>query len=557
MRLLGVVALALSPLLVLSGAQAYVEYHDEMADRQARLILQARISSEAADSVIAGARPLLEALRAQGPVVQGEDGCTQTFRLVLQGVPRYSNIVRVDDQNRLLCSALPYESGGVVGGGDWSQQLRDGADYTLSEVFTGSLSRRPVMLAAVPVHDATGRYNGAVALAIDIGALPALGAEGLDEQDGLIALADRTGRIFVNADRMDFDVVPASTMEVAVADGGAYWDAPRERFGSRDFVVSPLAGDAVFMVIASDQLDPINWAILDVGGTVLLPVVMWLLALTAVAIAADRMVLRWVVYLRRIASLYAGGRLRVEPRRAQAAPAEIRELASTLDDMANRIAAREAELVDAVEQKTALLKEIHHRVKNNLQIIISLLNIQISKTPDSATVATLDEARARINALALVHKSLYEAEDLRLIPVKPFFSELMSQLAHVVGANGEDVSIDVDIEPLSLTTEAAVPLALFATESATNAFKHAFEGREAGRLRVSLRRLPSTAEIQLDIEDDGGGWSPDGPAHRGVGSSLMSAFARQLGGRMETGASTLGGARVTLVFPVKDDVAAA
>jgi two-component sensor histidine kinase len=271
----------------------------------------------------------------------------------------------------------------------------------------------------------------------------------------------------------------------------------------------------------------------------------------AVGLATDRMVLQWIAYLRRIADLYGGGRLRIEPVRARDAPVEIRALANTLDQMANRIAEREGQLQDMLDQKTALLQEIHHRVKNNLQIIISLLNIQISNADDPTVIATLDDARSRINALALVHKSLYEAEDLRSIPIKPFLEELMMQLSSALGASGSGVQVDLDVEPLALTTVGAVPLALFATECTTNAFKHAFDGRSSGRVRVRLKRANGAA--RLDVEDDGVGWKLGTPDRHGVGGSLMDAFARQLGGSMETGASELGGARVSLTFPAPSD----
>jgi hypothetical protein len=137
------------------------------------------------------------------------------------------------------------------------------------------------------------------------------------------------------------------------------------------------------------------------------------LALVSVWLAVDHYVLRWLGYLRRIAAVYGGGRLDVVPVRARNAPGEIRELANTMGEMAASLEKQQNELEASVEQRGALASsEIHHRVKNNLQIIVSLLNLQAGRMTDGEGRTALMEARRRINALSLVHRSLYEADDL-------------------------------------------------------------------------------------------------------------------------------------------------
>ena len=120
---------------------------------------------------------------------------------------------------------------------------------------------------------------------------------------------------------------------------------------------------------------------------------MWLLALLCVSLAVDFFVLRWLSYLGRMARLYGSGRLGLQPVRASRAPAEIRTLAETMASMANDLEARTAELENEAEQRGALLREIHHRVKNNLQVTMSFLNIQARRTSDAEARRVLSWSR--------------------------------------------------------------------------------------------------------------------------------------------------------------------
>ncbi len=126
-------------------------------------------------------------------------------------------------------------------------------------------------------------------------------------------------------------------------------------------------------------------------------------------LVADRVVIRWLAYLERIASLYARGRFSVRPVQAANAPAEIRRWPGTLDDMAEAIVARDNSLRDSLAEKDALMREIHHRVKNNLQIITSLLNMQQRALTDAPAKAALGDTRQRITALALIYRALYQS----------------------------------------------------------------------------------------------------------------------------------------------------
>jgi two-component sensor histidine kinase len=219
--------------------------------------------------------------------------------------------------------------------------------------------------------------------------------------------------------------------------------------------------------------------------------------------------------------------------------------------MAVSVRDRTSRLEAAVAARDAAMKEIHHRVKNNLQIINSLLSLQSRKVQDPAAVTVLDNARARINALSLIHRSLYEHTDIRSVEVKSFFGELATHLDQALGAEDQRIRIESDIDDDTIDADTAVPLALFTAEAVTNAVKHAFPiGRNMRGGRVLVSYKVGETETVLTVEDDGiGGEEAKAVAGQGVGGTLMAAFARQVHGQMEEGKSKAGGRLVRVRMP--------
>src|SRR6185295_7845664 len=283
---------------------------------------------------------------------------------------------------------------------------------------------------------------------------------------------DNSGRVFGSRHWAMLNGVVAPVL--AKGEGG-FFQQKSDQGQDRDVAIVPLSGAKFFAVLSAPRLAPIAIENVSAFGNFALPLLAWLLALVTAWLATDRLVLRWLDYLRRIAGLYASGKLSVQPIRAKrAAPGEINVLADTLEEMAVRIRDRNARLESAVSARDAAMKEIHHRVKNNLQIINSLLSLQSRKVKDPAAIAVLDDARARINALSLIHRSLYEHNDIRSVDVKPFFSELATHLDQALGAEDQKIKIDSQIDEDTVDADVAVPLALFTAEAVTNAVKHAF-----------------------------------------------------------------------------------
>jgi PAS domain S-box-containing protein len=204
-----------------------------------------------------------------------------------------------------------------------------------------------------------------------------------------------------------------------------------------------------------------------------------------------------------------------------------------------------AELRGALEAKTVLLHEVDHRVKNNLQLVSSLIYMQSREIPDPAIKASLRAMLSRIEALGTVHRRLYQSDDVSRFDVADFARDVVGDL---VGATGRtDIRVNLDLEPVEVPAEKAAPVALMLNELVTNALKHAFDGRP-GTLDVAVRR--NGHDFFITVADDGAGMADGALAKRSFGRTLVETLGRQLQARTEWSA-TGPGTRVEVALPIE------
>lgn len=199
-------------------------------------------------------------------------------------------------------------------------------------------------------------------------------------------------------------------------------------------------------------------------------------------------------------------------------------------DITERKAA-EARLRASLLEKQVLIQEVHHRVKNNLQFIISLLRLQGAEMRSPELRALLEETRNRVHAIALVHEKLYRAEDLARLDYGSYLRELVVTLSRTVGERNPRVTISVEAAPSGLDTGVAVPIGLIVSELVSNSLKHAFPGGREGRIAVTLGGA-SDRGYDLVVRDDGiGAAAAFDPAASGtMGWRLVGMLTRQLDG---------------------------
>ncbi len=219
------------------------------------------------------------------------------------------------------------------------------------------------------------------------------------------------------------------------------------------------------------------------------------------------------------------------------APDEVADLARSFRDATGVLRQREAELVQAKERQDLLVLEIHHRVKNNLQVVASLLNLQASRIRMPEARAEFQAARDRVRALATLHRHLYADGALHTINMRSFLTELCGQLFQALGEKeGERIRLLIEAPELRMSSDQAVPLSLIVTEAVTNSMKYAFPDGRRGTISVTLSDRGGA--LDLVISDDGvgivAGKGDQEPGRRdGIGLQLIRGFSRQLGAALD------------------------
>lgn len=210
---------------------------------------------------------------------------------------------------------------------------------------------------------------------------------------------------------------------------------------------------------------------------------------------------------------------------------------------------READMALALQEKEVLLLEIHHRVKNNLQIIMSLLSLQEQgeMSPDAQRI--LNDSRGRVMSMALIHEQLYNSQDFSRIDVRSYLQELLPRL-HAAYKGYCVVDIRMDVQPVTVSLDQAIPFGLIMNELVTNAFMHAFAGRSDGFIAVTVNA--SENMLDLSLKDNGVGF-PHGlqiESSSSLGLKISTLLANQLGGTL-TIIESSSGSHLHLEFPLK------
>lgn len=545
--LLLIFAAALSPVLVIGGIRWSSDIEREAQYRRETMTLVARVAASRAENALATAPGLLELIATS---IRGNP-CDSDLGVVVGALPDDSSLGAVDAEGRVICTSVDGAKGMSVAGRPWFAELRDtGAATVQSTAIAGAATGKWTIASAKRRTKPDGSFNGALVLGTPIDAL-VVHLESLNlPKDYEVSLLDLSGQVFASS---NWNAMDSKVMSSLKPGASGFFEVLSMTHENRQIAIVPLAGNKLYAMVSAPPPPPIALENVNAFGNFVLPLLAWLLALITAWLAMDRLVLRWLDYLRRIAGLYASGKLSVQPLRAKRqAPGEINVLADTMEEMAVRIRDRTAHMEDALAARDAAMKEIHHRVKNNLQIINSLLSLQGRKLKDRAAAAALDDARARINALSLIHSSLYEHNNINMVDTRTFFTELGTNLGQALGVEDLGIDMQTDIDNDAIDADLAVPLALFTAEAVTNAVKHAFTDRETRDSRGRIRIIYKHDEIGtvLTVEDNGNGVRSVEQG-TGIGATLMSAFARQVLGTLEEGTPVDGGRYVRINIPVR------
>ena len=279
-------------------------------------------------------------------------------------------------------------------------------------------------------------------------------------------------------------------------------------------------------------------------------------ALLAVWLGADRWCVRPLRSIQNFADRVARGE-DIEFARQSAWVPELASMGEGVKAMAEAIASREAELRAGLEQRDHMLREIHHRVKNNLQMISSLLNLQAGEIRSPRIRRFFGDAQNRVLTLSILHRHLYERSSWALVDFQQFISDLVRQIS--VGRRAPDrpqPRYHIRAPIMAVGPDIAIPIGLIVTEAVSSALDRSFDGVAMPEIRIEA--ADKAGMVELVIEDNGAG--PGGSirpdARSGFGLTLIRGLAMQLGGEAAISSRDGGGARVSVTFPMPEETEA-
>jgi len=430
------------------------------------------------------------------------------------------------------------------------QQVRDAEAPYFWVNSAAPVSGTSVLGISEPVYDQAGDYIGYAVMAVPHAALQELRLESLLERSKLDDTVvfwtfDENGSVLTSslALKETSAKLPAGrTLKDLVGTDGTTFRGLSKNGQNVVYAVVPIVKNDLYLMSSFLSEDPMTvgtW-----GMSVYLPTaLMWLGGLIVAGFAAEFLVTRHVRALNRSIVSFAHGDRRLQTIDMRNAPTELHELADAYLAMTESITRSEAELEDSVHQKEVLLREVHHRVKNNLQLISSIMNIQIRSAVSGEAKDLLKNLQERIMSLATVHRGLYQTSGLADVRARELIPDIVRQIMAISSGPEKPFETVIEIDDLRLVPDQAVPLSLLLTEALANSIKHSGARRSLpGTLSVKLKRSGGSDAV-LEVvnsvrETDSAATSFGGPERpgsmTGIGSQLITAFVQQLGGRQET-----------------------
>lgn len=542
-RLMAAIGLALSPLAIL----AYVQAGQFQAEATARV--KAALFGE----TLQAAAPQIEAIEnARGaaaalamslvPMIGDNAACTDVLRKFVEIDPNvgFAGFIPVD--GRMTCAS----TGQARQFPETPQRraLFDDPRPVMSVNPKGPISGEAVLIFSHPVTAANGTLLGFVSLSIPHRALQAIQDTREDfplTREPLSLLTfDANGTLLtaLNGIESASELLPGGRDLKEFVDLGAITFTGLNVGGNaRTFAVLPIVEGSLYILASWPPPERVTGAFGEGIPLWAFPTAMWLASLVVAWMAAEHQVLRHIRSLRAAITAFAGGSRTVEPPALARAPNELRDVGDAYELLVDSVLHDEAALEDSIHQKEVLLREVHHRVKNNLQLIASIMNIQMRKAVSPEARALVKGLHDRVMSLATVHRELYQTTGLIDVKADELLSTIVAQVLRMGASPSRVVDLTTEFDPIRLTPDQSVPLSLLMTEALTNVLKHAGAGTgQRIALSVSLTRQPEgralmrVANSLPDLEREGVA-SPVVDS-TGMGEQLLAAFAMQLSGTL-------------------------
>ena len=536
-RLAFLLAVALLPLGVISALQANALLHEARARSEAALLGATRLAASEELRTIERSRGAVQALAQVIPdIFDKPDLCMKTMAAIVESSNSFSFASFFDLAGRHVCNS----TGQVLDNG-LSEAMKAAIANPVASVSinrNASVSRTSVLIARHPVFGTDGALLGFAVVSVPHSTLELEEVTDGDELPLMLLTFNQEGDVITSSvgfERYQSRLPKDRALAAFVSDEALTFTAVSNSGTRQTFSVVPLVPDTLY-ALGSWPLDALPSSFsLNALPPFAVPAMMWLVSLAVAIVATERLVTQHIKKLTRAITTFARGNRIVGELDFAEAPEEIRAAGDAFQSMTGIILRDEAELENMVHQREVLLREVHHRVKNNLQLIASIMNMQARRAHTPEAKAIVRRLQDRIMSLATIHRGLYQTSGLADVRADELLQDILRQIVNMASGPGNRFDISTDLASLRLTPDQAVPLALLVTEALTNAMK--YSGGKNGRasLRIELTMLGDT-EAKLVVANStntaGNGTDRgtlDGEP-TGLGTQLVAAFVQQLDG---------------------------
>ncbi|MEL6766723.1 MAG: histidine kinase dimerization/phosphoacceptor domain -containing protein [Pseudomonadota bacterium] len=539
-----IIAAALLPAGVVAVLQALANADQQLDQQRALLVSEAQLeASEERDLLVEAREAIRTAARNVALEWRRDRACSNAFQALETAHTWSRRAVLLNEEGEVTCGSWPAPS--VAGLSEWSNEFRPLPRFTIGPARLGlrregaseELTTDRFMVAYQPVPGGETQAF-AIGVAIDITALSRLSERPDDAvADRPFALVGNEGVLLVNGGTDDTwlptEMQPFLSFRMLEEDMEGLDGVVRH------YLAHPIIPGQVWAITGEQTLGFWDVALGQPGIAIVTPILLWIIAISVAYVAIDRLVTRHVARLHRVTNRIGRGELDFEIAVPDSAPLEIERLYDAIRRMAASLAERDARLHELLSAQKSLLLEVHHRVKNNLQMVSSLMNIQIRRLPNRDAKDALQLVQDRIHGLALVHQNLYSAERLDHVALDQLARDVALYLGQSFNAPASELDFEFQLEEVTVDAATATPAALFLTEAVSNVFKHAVTPH--GRVKVVIRLTRHDGEFALSVCNPVpraadraarlGVVAPDEPS--GLGTRLMTSFAQQLSGSFE------------------------
>jgi two-component sensor histidine kinase len=509
-RLASVLLLASLPGVVLGMLEAHRAYSVASSAARQEVTQTAEQVANRSEEVMSGALILAQSLAQDAPVRIGSTSCNAILASAAGQSNRFAAISRVDRNGQILCSSASGAIGASLRDAPWFRPAMRINGPSIAPAWRASPSDEPVVPLSAPIlyRDQT---TGLVVVTLRGVWLITQAAQDLGSDTTSVVMFDSAGAPFaISARGADQQTILAAarralarrTSPLDALQGGV---ATISGGGMRVVTVAPTSAGAIGLRAAL---------------IIAAPLVAVSFSIIAVWIALQWWAVRWIDRL--VTSARSVLHDRYQPVDLVSAPMELRLLGAAVHDAVTKAGRRAIELSVELGRNNALTRELHHRVKNNIQVIMSGLSRQLRRTEDPTVRLALSEARARLLPIALAYRFAAKPEDVTQVDLAGYLGELARQIHDVLDGNSRGVELSVDCESIVAPIDNATTLGMLVCECLTTGYLSS-SGMSSTHARVQLRRLEQQAELECGLQSAN---LPAGEAK--FDEPLVSQLARQL-----------------------------